>query len=103
MAKQQELDRLWRELLAIGKELSKEAEECKKRRMQTPRYTNLMRDEKKLKAEYERVKNLGTHNPLSVAHGDKMQREKVVGDLMGRNGPDTHHGVYGNKDRGPGK
>ncbi len=73
-AKQQEMDKLWRELLEIGKELTKEALECKKRRSTTARYSKLMADERKLKAEYERVKGLGVFDSLSIKDGEKMRR-----------------------------
>ncbi len=71
--------------------------------MMTPRYSKLVSDERKLKAEYERVKGLGIMDPLNIKHGEKFLSEKIVGDLAGRNGPDTHHGIGGNKDRGPGQ
>ena len=97
--KRQLMDKLWGQLIAIGRELSIEQRECAKRKGMTTRYANLAADERKLKAEYERVKGLGTMDPLNVEHGTKMQSEKIVGDLMGRNGDDTHFGIGGDQDR----
>ena len=99
MSKQHDLDKLWRELIVKGQEIAQEVNECKKRRGTTPRYLSLVKDEQKLKAEYERRKGLGEMDPLSIKHGEKMMDEKITGDLMGRNGPDTHHGVGGDKNR----
>ena len=97
--KRQLMDKLWGELIAIGREIGVEQVSCAKTRTRSARYDSLCADERKLKIEYERVKGLGEMDPLNVKHGEKMQSEKIVGDLMGRNGDDTHFGIAGDQDR----
>lgn len=99
MATQQEKDKAWGRCIAIRKEIEEARAEIQRTRCSPDRYYRLVKDEQRLKAEYEAVIKLGTFNPLSVKDGEKMQSEKIVGDLMGRNGDDTHFGVGGNQDR----
>ena len=99
MASQQDKDIAWRRCCASEQAAKKEDQTCKRQGRHTLACANLMKDARKLKDEYERLCRQPTSNPLSIRHGEKFQREKIVGDLMGRNGPDTHHGIGGDKDR----
>jgi len=81
------------------KEVTEELVECRKRGTRTPRYMSLLKDASKLKAEYEKVKATGISDPLNVSHGERFSAQKLYGDIMGRSGPDTHHGIGGDMDR----
>lgn len=99
MATQQDKDIAWRRCVAADRAAQEAGRECRQRGRPTTHYLNLVKDARKLKDEYEKLCRQPTSNPLSIQHGEKFQREKIVGDLMGRNGPDTHHGIDGDKDR----
>jgi hypothetical protein len=89
----------WRRCLNNQKDVENEERECRKRGEHTFHCRNLRRDAAVLKAEYEKVCRAPESNPLSVSHGEKFMSEKIIGDLMGRNGPDTHHRIDGDKNR----
>jgi hypothetical protein len=95
------MDLAWRRCKVKDAEVSEELRECRKRGKETPRYLTLVRDARKLKAEYEKVCRAPESNPLKVSHGERFTKEKITGDLLGRNGPDTHHSIDGNKSRPP--
>jgi hypothetical protein len=99
VGKNEEMGRLWRLICQKDAEVKEELVTCRKQGRRTARYDNLVKDAAKLKKEYEQVKGSGVYDSLSVKHGEKMMSEKVKGDLMGRSGPDTHHGVDGDKGR----
>lgn len=99
MTHQQMKDIAWRRCLAVKNEAAAEERECRKRGKHTAHCMTLVRDARKLKDEYEKVCKNPPSNPLSVKHGEKFEREKIIGDLMGRNGPDTHHSIGGDHDR----
>ena len=99
MGSQQDKDIAWRRCLTADAAAREEERTCKKQGRHTMNCLNLVKDARKLKAEYEKVCRAPASNPLSVRDGLKFQREKIVGDLMGRNGPDTHHRIDGDKDR----
>lgn len=99
MATQQEKDRAWARCRVADMAAKEELRTCQRQGRTTLRYKNLLVDARKLKAEYEKICRQPTSNPLSIKHGMKFQREKIIGDLTGRNGPDTHHGLGGNKSR----
>lgn len=94
-----QLDRMWYKCVEKGKEADEERRECAKRGAITPRYISLAKDAAKLKLEYEKAKAQGISDPLSVKHNTIFMRQKVVGDIMGRSGPDTHHSILGTKER----
>lgn len=102
MGKQQDQNKAWALCVAAEAAAKKEDAECRKRGRHSAFCGNLVRESRKLKAEYERICKAPASNPLSVKHGEKFTREKIVGDLLGRNGPDTHHSIGGDRDRHPG-
>jgi len=85
--------RLWRELCALNDELKKEAKNCTNG--MTEHYRNLKNDMAKLKRDYEKAAGAGTYDPTNVGHGERMTRQKVLGDRMGYTGPETNHGLKG--------
>lgn len=97
--KKQEMDIAWRRCLKVNAEVQEAEKECRQRGRHTMQCAGLTRDARKLKAEYEKVCRAPESNPLKLSHGAKFQSEKIVGDLMGRNGPDKHHRIDGNQDR----
>ena len=101
MSKQQDMDIAWRRCKLKDAEVQEELAVCRRQGRHTTNYLNLVRDARRLKAEYEHVCLAPESNPLSIKHGEKFTSEKVTGDLLGRNGPDTHHRLDGDKDRNP--
>ena len=99
MSKQQDMDIALRRCRLKDQETKAELELCRRRGKATPQYLTMVKDARKLWAEYHKIAKRPESNPLSIKHGAKFQREKIIGDLMGRNGPDTHHGIDGDKDR----
>ena len=102
MATQAEKDKAWRRVQAVQSDAADEERTCRKRGRHTMHCMALVRDARTLKNEYEKLCRQPTSNPLSIAHGERFMKEKIVGDLMGRNGIDTHHGLDGDKSRRPG-
>lgn len=92
MSKAEE-DRLWRKIIETDRAISAELATVRKRGEPTAAYLNLKRDLEKLKKEYEAVKRQGTYNPMSLEHGERMTSRKVIGDALGKTGPDSHHGL----------
>jgi len=90
---------MWYKCVEKDKEACEERKECQKRGAITPRYISLAKDAAKLKLEYEKAKKEGISKPLSIKHNEIFMRQKVVGDIMGRSGPDTHHSILGTKER----
>ncbi len=99
MATLQEKNRAWARCVAADAAAADAKKDCLRQGRTTTNYLNLVKDSRKLKDEYEKLCRTPTTNPLSIKHGEKFQREKIIGDLMGRNGPDTHHRIDGDKDR----
>ncbi len=99
MASQQDKDIAWRRCVQASKAAEEAGRECKQKGRTTTQYLNLVKDARKLKDEYEKLCRQPPSNPLSIKHGEKFTREKIVGELMGRSGEDTHHGIGGDKDR----
>lgn len=93
------VDRLWNKILEKDREIVEETLECRKRHAQTPRYLALAADMRKLKAEYEKEKGLGTFDPSNQAHHDRIERQVALGDVTGKTGPDTQFGVGGELDK----
>lgn len=92
--------REWEKVLANEAACQKERQACLKAgRPLSAHYFNLAKDGAKLKASYEKLKNLGSFNPNNTKHHERMLEQKVTGDLMGRTGADSHLGVNGDKDR----
>jgi hypothetical protein len=91
MANKSEAARLWRMICEKDRELCELVKDC--RTGPTPAYTKAKRDMVKLKAEYEKANGTGAMDPTSIAHGEAMTRNKVLGDRMGYTGEDTTHGV----------
>ena len=99
MTHQQMKDIAWRRCLTMNKAAQEAERECRSRGKHTSYCLTLVKDARKLKDEYERVCKNPPSNPLSIKHGEKFEQEKIIGDLMGRNGPDTHHSIGGDKNR----
>lgn len=93
------MDKLWSMILQKDKEIVEEILECRKRQTQTPRYATLAADMRKLKAEYESTKGTGTFDPSSQAHHDLVEKQVALGEVTGKAGPDTHHGIAGELDK----
>lgn len=91
--KKQEMDRLWREIMKVEMEVRAELAVCKKEARRTKHYDSLCADMRKLKAEYEKVKGMGSFDPMSVSQNQTMMDRKRQGDKTGRTGPDSHHGL----------
>ncbi len=99
MNHQQKKNLAWARCLAASKAADAEDRDCRKRGRHSAHCLTLVKDARKLKAEYEKVCKAPASNPLSVRHGEKFTSSKIIGDLMGRNGPDTHHSIDSDKDR----
>lgn len=93
MSKQAELDRLWSLMLQLDREISLEARRAPRNGGATERYKTLSKDMSKLKLEYEKLKGTGEYNPHKVDHQEAATRKKVMGDFLGRTGPDSHGGL----------
>lgn len=89
--KKAEASRVWEKIIALERQLKIEASNCKGNVTQA--YKNMVLDMAKLKVEFEKINGKGVYNPNSLAHGEKMTRNKVLGDALGKSGPDTNHGL----------
>lgn len=98
-SKNARMDKLWRQILEKDREIVEETLECRRRQSQTERYKTLASDMRKLKAEYEREKGTGAFDPSSQAHHDNIEKQVILGEALGKSGPDTHHGVGGELDK----
>ena len=98
-SKQFNLNKLWSLIVQNEHEIQNELGECRMQGRRTKRYDSLASDMKKLKAEYEKVKGLGTFDPTNQAHHDRMERQNILGRGLGKVGEDTHLGVAGDADK----
>lgn len=85
-------DSLWAKMRALDPQISAEERNCVKRSDggHSDACKNMKRDMVKLRAEYEKVKGGGTHNPLSPDSNDLITTRKFLGDRMGKTGEDSH-------------
>lgn len=86
-----EAEACWRKICQLNREIEKELLEVKKNGGQpTKRYKTLQSDMNKLRAEYQKITR-SQFSSLSIEQGEAITRNKVMGDLLGRSGPDSHH------------
>jgi hypothetical protein len=97
-------DQAWRRVCEIEQAIKQELASCraaKKNPNESKAYQNLKKDAAKAQEEYRKLSGQGTtaFNPLSIEHGEQMQRNQVFGRTLGRSGPDSHYTLKDKHDK----